>query len=98
MVIAILLSLPLFIFAIWTFYRFTPGHANRQSIARFNRVSVVVTFGLATAWSIRTYIVMSATEDSGWWPIISLLGAMFIIPFGLIVAAVIRNFIVNRRL
>jgi len=40
---------------------------------------------------------MSPTVDAAWWPVISVLGALIIIPSVLGLAAAIRSFVLFRR-
>jgi ACR3 family arsenite efflux pump ArsB len=47
--------------------------------------------------SVRTYLVMSATVDAAWWPVISVLGALIIIPLVLGLATAVRSFVLFRR-
>jgi hypothetical protein len=97
MIASLLVLLPLVALAVWAFLRFTPPHADRPTVRRYNLISLGGSFMLAAAWTVRTYVVMTPTEDAAWWPIISLLGALVIVPFALAVAAVARNLIVFRR-
>ena len=66
-------------------------------MTRFNLWSLAVAVSLAAAWSVRTYRVMSPTVDAAWWPVISALGALIIVPVGLAVAAILRYFVLVRR-
>lgn len=88
--------MPLLALAVWMFVRLVPVHADRTAMRRFNVLSLAVTVLLAVAWSVRTYIVMSSTVDSDWWPVISLLGTLAIVPVTLAIAFVARNFVVFR--
>lgn len=91
MVVALLILVPAAALAVWTFFRFTPARGERKAVFRFNLGALLVALGLAVAWGVRTYAVMSPTVDSAWWPIISLLGALVIVPLVLGLAAIARN-------
>jgi len=97
MIGAFLILLPVVGIMGWAFFRFTPIHANRKVVLRLNLLSLTVALLLAVAWSVRTYLVMSPTVDSGWWPIISILGALLIVSVVLGLAAILRNFVLFRR-
>lgn len=96
MIAALFLLLPLVALAVWLFFRLVPVHANRKALRWFNALSLAVAVLLAVAWSVRTYLVMSPTVDSAWWPVISMLGALVIVPVALALAAIARNFMVFR--
>ena len=97
MIVAFLILLPVVGVVGWAFFRFTPVHPNRKAVLRFNLWSLIIALLLAVMWSVRTYLVMSPTVDSGWWPIISILGALFIVSLVLGLAAILRNFVLFRR-
>ena len=96
MVAALLLLLPTFGVMLWVFFRFLPPHADRRALLRFNILSLIVALVLAGAWVVRTYRVMSPTVDSPWWPVISVLGVLVMVPVVLILAALLRNLVVFR--
>lgn len=97
MIIALLILLPIVGIVGWAFFRFAPKHCNRKSLLWFNLLSLAASLLLAIGWSVRTYLVMSPTVDLAWWPIISLLGSLFIIPVVLGVAAILRNIVLFRK-
>jgi ACR3 family arsenite efflux pump ArsB len=66
-------------------------------VLRFNIGALVVALVLAAGWSLRTYLVMSPTVDAAWWPIISVLGVLIIIPLVLGLAAGLRTLVLFRR-
>jgi hypothetical protein len=89
-IVALLILVPIAGASAWAFLCFSPPLDDRQSVTRFNWSSIAVAALLAAAWSVRTYIVMSPTVDSAWWPVISTLGALVIFPLVLTLAAVVR--------
>ena len=97
MIAALLILLPAVAVAGWAFFRFSHIHSDRKAVLRFNLLSLTVALLLAVAWSVRTYVVMSPTEDSAWWPVVAVLGALTIIPLVLGLAAILRNLVVFRR-
>jgi hypothetical protein len=94
---ALLILLPVVGVVAWAFFRFAPIHADRKAVLRFNLLSLTVALLLAAAWSVRTYLVMSPTVDSAWWPVISVLGALIIVPLVLALAAILRKVVLFRR-
>lgn len=96
MIVALIILLPVLGVVAWAFFRFTPSHADRKKVLRFNRWSLAVALLLAAAWSVRTYVVMTPGVDAPWWPVISVLGALIIIPLVLALAAILRNFVLYR--
>lgn len=81
----------------WAFLRFSPAHADRTALRRFNAIAIAAALLLAAGWTVRTYLVMAPTVDAPWWPVISALGALVVIPCVLGVAALVRGRLVVRR-
>ena len=97
MVAALLILVPVVAVVAWAFFRFSPDHAERKRVLVFNVASLIVALAIAAAWTVRTYLAMSPTVDSAWWPVISVLGALVVIPLVLALAAIVRHFLVFRR-
>jgi hypothetical protein len=97
MAAALLILVPVVAVVGWAFFRFSPTHADRRRVLLLNIASLIVALAMAAAWTVRTYVVMSPTVDSAWWPVISVLGALVVIPLVLALAAIVRNFLVFPR-
>ena len=97
MILALLVLVPIAGVVIWAFFRRSPSGAQPSTVLRFNVGALVVALALAAGWSVRTYLVMSPTVDAAWWPVISVLGALIIIPLVLGLAAALRTFVLFRR-
>ena len=93
MIVAFLVLIPMAGIVIWAFFRFSPSGAQSRALLPFNVAALIVALALAAAWSVRTYLVMSPTVDAPWWPVVSLLGALLIIPGVLGLAALLRKFV-----
>ena len=97
MIVALLVLVPIAGVVVWVFFRPSPSGAQSRMVLRFNVGALVVALALAAGWSVRTYLVMSPTADAAWWPVISVLGTLIIIPLVLGLAAVVRSFVLCRR-
>ena len=96
MFLVLLLLLPVTCTAAWAFFYRPPRNVNRRSTWRFNAASLSIGLVLAGGWAVRTYLVMSATADAAWWPIISIVGVMVILSSILALATLLRNLVVFR--
>lgn len=96
MIAALFILLPVVGVVEWAFFRFGPIHANPRAVLRFNLLSLTVALLFTVAWTVR-YLVMSSSVDWAWWPVISVLGALIIIPLVLALAGIFRNLVVFRR-
>ena len=91
MIVALFVLVPIAGMTIWAFFRYASAGARPSALRRFNVGALAAALLIAAAWTVRTYLVMSPTEDAAWWPVISLLGALAIVPVVLGIAAVIRK-------
>lgn len=97
MIAALLVLLPIAALTTWAFFRYVPAGGEPCALRRFNLWALVAALVIGATWSLRTYLVMSATEDAAWWPLISLLGVLVIVPGVLAVAGVVRSIFLSRR-
>ena len=97
MIVALLVLVPIAGVVVWAFFQLSPSGTQSRMALLFNVGALVVALALAAGWSVRTYLVMSPTVDSPWWPVISVLGALIIIPVVLGLAAALRTFVLFRR-
>ena len=97
MIVVLLVLVPIVSVVVWAFFRLSPSGAQSRMVLCFNVGALVIALALAAGWSVRTYLVMSPTVDAPWWPVISVLGALTIIPVVLGLAAAIRSFVLCRR-
>ena len=97
MIVALLVLVPIAGVVVWAFFRLSPSGAQSSTVLRFNVWALVVALALAAGWSVRTSLVMSPTVDAAWWPVISVLGTLIIIPLVLGLAAALRSFVLFRR-
>jgi hypothetical protein len=96
-IVALLVLVPIAGVVVWAFFRLSPSGAQSRRVLCFNVGALVVALTIAAGWSVRTYLVMSPTVDAPWWPVISVLGALIIIPSVLGLAAALRTFVLCRR-
>jgi len=96
-IVALLILVPIAGVVVWAFFRLSPLGAQSRKVLRFNIGALVIALALAGGWGLRTYLVMSPTVDAAWWPVISVLGALIIIPLVLGLAAALRTFVLVRR-
>jgi len=90
MVLALLVLIPVLVFSLWAFFRFTPSTTVR-GVRLFNGSSTIVGLLLCVGWSARMYLQMLGTVDRPWWPVVSALGSMAIFPMWLVLAGVLRR-------
>ena len=96
MTLALITLVPVFLLALWAFFRFSPQADDRHRITRFN-LGVVI-FGVAVCGfaTLKVHSGMSAGPDKAWWPIISMLYSLVLFPLVLGIGGVVRNFVVFR--
>ena len=97
MMLSLTVLIPLCGVALWAFFRFSPKDINKENlILIYNIIVIFVNILLCLIYSYRTYSIMINTVDRAWWPILSVLGSLFIFAIVLFVAAIIRFFIFRK--
>jgi len=98
MILALIVLVPFCVAALWVFFRFSPKDKNKAKlIIVVNSVIILIDILLCAIYSCRTYATMINTVDRNWWPILSVLGSLFIFSIVLIVGAIIRVLIFRKR-
>jgi len=97
MIVSLIILVPLLIVALVIFFRSSPKHATQKSVNLYNTIIIHLAVMVCGFHTYRTYSVMINTNDSGWWPILSIIGSLFFFSVILILGVLIRNFIIFRK-
>ena len=98
MISALMILIPLCMVALWVFFRFSSKDKNRMRLViLYNSAVILIAALLCAIFSYRTYMTMINSVDSGWWPILSILGSLFIFSVVLLIGAISRIFIFKKK-
>ena len=93
MILALIILVPLCAVSLWVFFRFTPPKDKSKINLLYNYIVILIDVLLCAIHSYRMYATMINSVDRVWWPILSILGSLFIFPVILFVGAIIRAYI-----
>ena len=91
MIFALIILVPILVFSVWAFLRFSPKVESRQRILLFNLSVLGVGLLLCAFLTLKVYGNLAAGPDRAWWPVLSVLGAMVVFPVVLLVGGVVRK-------
>ncbi len=96
MILALSIEVPLLLFTLWLFVKFSPSGVERKRLYLFNTLVFVVAVILCGALTLKIYSVMADSLDEAWWPMLSVLGSLVVLPLCLAIGGLIRNYLVFR--
>ena len=97
MILALIVLIPFCGAALWAFFRFSPqDEEKKKAILIYNWIVILINILLCLGYTYRAYSSMINSVDRAWWPILSILGSLFICAISLFVGAIIRKFIFRK--
>jgi len=97
MILALIVLVPFCAVSLWVFFRFTPPAGKKKITNRYNYSVILLNVLLCAGFTYRTYATMINTVDRAWWPVLSVLGSLFIFPIILFIAVLTRAFIFRKK-
>lgn len=97
MIAALIFLVPLGMTGLFLFFHFSPKDQYKtQSIKRFNVLVIIINILSCAIYSYRTYLTMIGTTDRAWWPVLAVLGSLFIFSAILFLGTFIRFIIFKK--
>ena len=97
MILLALILIPLFLLALFLFFRSTPESENKRKATQFNSAVVFVGAISCILISLYSYLTVGTSIDSVWWPILAFFGSIFVFIVVLIIGGIYRNLIHFRK-
>ena len=97
MIIFSILAIVLLTLEIGAFFKILPQNANSKLLRAYNLISCLIIFLLASYFGYRQYSIFSNTVDYAWAPILGAISFISSFIIGLLIAFIIRNYLVFRR-
>ncbi len=96
MIVSLGILIPFLCFVLWLYFKFTPKHADKKSLRLYNLIVVLLALLSCFFVSLHFYTTTGQSVDSAWWPVLALMGSLFIFPIIVFIGGVIRNLIIFR--
>jgi uncharacterized membrane protein YoaT (DUF817 family) len=97
MIVLFVASVPLLFFSSWMFFKKPPQDAKKSHVFTYNLISFFFILLLSTYFGYNSYTNIINTVDRGWAPVTVFISFSFIFLVSLIIAFVIRNFLLFRK-
>ena len=96
MILALIVLLPILVLSLWWFYKLSPRDAEQRLVWLYNTAVLVVGALICAGLTLRLQAMLADTPDRAWWPVLSAIFSLLVLPLWLAVCGVIRNLLVFR--
>lgn len=93
MIISFIVAIPVIALAIWLYLKFCPANTTIKSRRKFEAFVLIAEILGCIGVSYYSYSTVGQGRDSAWWPYIAIIYCFLVIPFILILAAIIRKIV-----
>jgi len=97
MVLILIIVIPFTLFATWLFFKKSPADERKKSVHIFNLIIIILALISCSLLSMNVYARMAGGSDRAWWPIISLLGSLFLFPAWLLTGSIVRLIVFKKK-
>jgi len=92
----IVIGVPLIVGSPWIFLYFSPDSRQHGKVRLYNVATLLLAAAVCAAIFIGAQAGMADTEEAEWWPLVALVYCAIAVPLVLLVAGLIRNFMLFR--
>ena len=96
MILALIVLLPILVLSLWWFYKLSPGDAEKRLVRLYNMAVLVAGVVICTGISLKLRAMLADTPDRAWWPVLSAIFSLLVLPLWIAVCGVVRNLLVFR--
>ena len=96
MILALIVLLPILVLSLWWFYKLSPGDAEKRLVRLYNMAVLVAGVVICTGISLKLRAMLADTPDRAWWPVLSAIVSLLVLPLWIAVCGVVRNLLVFR--
>lgn len=94
MILALIVLLPILVLSLWWFYKLSPRDAEERHVRLYNTAVLVVGVLICTGLALGFRAMLADSSDRAWWPVLSAIFSLLVLPLWLAVCGVVRNLLV----
>ncbi len=94
MIFALIVLLPILVVSLWWFHGSSPRSADKRLVRRYNVTVLLVGLFLCALMALRVQAMLVETPDRAWWPVLSGIVALLVLPLWLAMCGVVRNLLI----
>jgi cytochrome bd-type quinol oxidase subunit 2 len=96
MILALIVLLPILVLSLWWFYKLSPRDVEKRRVRLYNVAVLVVGVLICAGLTLTLRAMLADTSDRAWWPVLSAIFSLLVLPLWLAVCGVVRNLLVFR--
>ena len=96
MIVLLVILLPLIIITLRVYLKSTPKHIDHRKRIIFNSIIFSLSIIVCLTVFLYSYLTTGQSVDRAWWPILAVLGSLFMFEIVLIAGGLFRNLIIFR--
>ena len=96
MILALIVLLPILVLSLWWFHKLSPREAEQRFVWLYNTAVLVVGVLICAGLTLRLRATLADTSDRAWWPVLSAIFSLLVLPLWIAVGGVVRNLLVFR--
>ena len=96
MILALIVLLPILVLSLWWFYKLSPKDAEKRLVRLYNMAVLVAGVVICTGISLKLRGMLADSPDRAWWPVLSAIVSLLVLPLWIAVSGVVRNLLVFR--
>lgn len=96
MILALIVLLPILVLSLWWFYKLAPRDAEQRLVRLYNVAVLVAGVVICTGISLELRAMLADSPDRAWWPVLSAIFSLLVLPLWIAVCGVVRNLLVFR--
>jgi cytochrome bd-type quinol oxidase subunit 2 len=96
MILALIVLLPILVLSLWWFCKLSPRDAEQRLVWLYNIAVLVVGVLICAGLTLRLQATLADTPDRAWWPVLSAIFSLLVLPLWIAVCGVVRNLLVFR--
>lgn len=94
MILALIVLLPILVMSLWWFYKLSPRDEEKRLVRLYNMAVMIAGVVICTGISLRLRAMLVETPDRAWWPVLSAIFSLLVLPLWLAVCGFVRNLLV----